>query len=542
MNASNAILNRRQLLRRAPALVALGAIFGGGVSCAPLRPLDPGAPTALPSPTAALAPMELPTTAPPTTSLLSSSVPSPTAAPAGSPSPAALSPTPSPTLRPSQPNVLVITIDTLRSDRIGAYGFGQAHTPTLDRLATEGVRFNRAICQLPQTNPSHTALLTGLYASTSGVKVHMVDKLRPGSQTMASVFAGAGYETAGIYSWVSFDPQFSGLNQGFQTYAGYVINRSLLFSDPRIEGLLALYREAKANLPVVKTVDVALGGSESVERSLDGRADVTTDAVLKWLAGRPENKPFFLWVHYFDPHYPYAPPSGYDNILGLNYQGKIDGSVDTIHAIEDGKLSLDNADRARLGELYQGEIAFADAQIGRLLDDLRRKNLEDDTITVVVADHGESFGEHGDWTHGLKVYETEIHVPLILRYPRRVAPGRAIPDPVQLIDVMPTLLDLTGIRAPKPVQGTSFVPLIAPTTASAPVDRAAFTELADEAFTSVVTRDWKLIRNNANGQLQLYHISQDEAERRNLAESEPSTARELNARLSALMKFSGVSR
>lgn len=441
---------------------------------------------------------------------------------------------------PRQPNVLLVTIDTLRADHLGAYGFHQAHTPALDQLAREGARFDHAVCQLPQTNASHAALMTGLYASTSGVKVHMVDKLRPGTPTLASVFARAGYQTAGLYSWVSLDPQFCGLDQGFQTYEGYVLNRSAIFSDPRLEQLAATYRQLKAQIPIVKTADVVLGQSDAIERSLDGRADVTNDAVFKWLEAHAGTAPFFLWVHYYDPHYPYAPPPGYDHLLGLDYRGSITGSVDTIHQIEAGQLSLSPDDVARLEELYQGEIAFVDAQFARLRAYLQKRGLEDDTILVVTGDHGESFGEHGDWTHGLKVYESEIRVPLLMRFPRKIPAGTVIAAPTQLIDLMPTLLELAGLAAPRTVQGTSFVPVLAGQSDGS--DRAAFTELADDAFLSVLTwGDWKLIRNSANGELQLYHLQSDEGEERNLIKDEATTARELDARLQDLMKLAGVS-
>jgi arylsulfatase A-like enzyme len=325
-----------------------------------------------------------------------------------------------------------------------------------------------------------------------------------------------------------------------------VINRSVLFSDPRLESLLAIYRDIKANVPVVRTIDVVSGGSESVEETLDGRADVTTAAVLDWMKQHlvTNTEPFFLWVHYFDPHYPYSPPPGFDHVFNLDYHGTIDGSVKTIHGItEDKTLVPTAADIARLEELYQGEIAYTDSQLARLLTELEARGLEDHTIIAVTGDHGESFGEHGDWTHGLEVYETEIHVPVLLRYPGLVPPGQVIAEPVQLVDIMPTLLDLTGIRPPRPVQGTSFLPLITPPTESKPAPaRAAFTELADESFNSIVTQEWKLIRNNANEEIQLYHISQDEAEKRNLAADQPAVARELNARLGDLMRISGVSK
>lgn len=497
---------RRSFLRRSAGVVVGAAIATLEAACGGKRPSVPSAST---------------TTAPTVTA-----VPSPTIVPAAA-------------LHPRQPNVILITVDTLRADRIGVYGFARAHTPTLDQFAREGVRFAKAICQLPQTNASHASLLTGLYASTNGVKVHMVDKLAPGSQTMATIFRANGYRTAGIYSWVSLDPQFCGLNQGFDTYAGYVLNRPLLLSDPRLEQLAAVYREVKAKLPVVKTADLVLGSSQQIEETVDGRADVTNQAVFQWLEAHATGDPFFLWIHYFDPHYPYAPPNGYDHVLGVSYNGKIDGSVQTIHEIESGKLTATNADRARLDELYQGEIAYTDAQLGRLFVELERRGLKDDTAIVIAADHGESFGEHGDWTHGLKVYETEIHVPLLIRYPARIPAGLEVAGPVQLIDVLPTLLDLTGLKASKQLQGASLLPLIQQPDANA--QRLAFTELADEAFVSMLTRDWKVIRNNANGELQLYHVSNDEAEQKNLAQAEASVARDLNARLQDVMKIAGVS-
>jgi arylsulfatase A-like enzyme len=434
-----------------------------------------------------------------------------------------------------------VTIDTLRADRLGAYGYARAHTPVLDRLAREGVRCDHAICQLPQTDPSHAALMTGLYASTNGVKVHMVDKLRPGTQTLAGVFQSAGYRTAGIYSWVSLDPQFCGLDQGFQTYRGYVVNRGAVFSNPALEQAAAAYRQVKAAVPIVQTVDQALGTSTDYEATMKGQADVTNPGAFAWLDAHAAGGPFFLWVHYFDPHYPYVPPAGYDHLLGLDYHGTIDGSVDTIHAIENGQLRPKPADLARLEELYQGEVAFADAQLGKLLGHLGQVGVADDTIVVVTGDHGESFGEHGDWTHGLKVFETEIRVPLLLHYRAGLPAGTVLTAPVQLIDVMPTLLGLTGLSAKQSIQGTSFLPLIDGTGNGE--TRAAFTELADESFVSVLTYgDWKLIRNDANGQLQLYNLNADEAEQRNLTTEQPQMTRELASRLNDLMQISGVSK
>jgi len=443
--------------------------------------------------------------------------------------------------RSRTPNVLLLTIDTLRADRLGAYGFASAHTPVLDQFARESVRFDHAICQLPQTNPSHAALMTGQYASTNGVKVHMIDKIRPDAQTMATIFQTAGYQTAGIYSWVSLDPPFCGLNRGFETYEGYVINRGAVFSNPGLEQLAASYRQLKDQVPILNTADVALGASEDYEATLDGRADVTNQAVFDWLDSHVGQGPFFLWVHYFDPHYPYAPPVGYDHILGLDYRGSIDGSLDTIHKLQLGQLTPNPADLARLEELYQGEIAFVDAQFGDLLDHLTALGVKDTTIIAVTGDHGESFGEHGDWTHGWKAYETEIRVPLILRYPPRLPAGLAVTAPVQLIDLLPTFQDLTDVKATQLIQGTSMLPVIASSATGS--TRVAFTEIADESFVSILTYgNWKMIRNDANGQLQLYNLAQDEAEQANQLNEDARLTAELTTRLLDLMKISGVSK
>ena len=538
------LLSRRRLLSRAATLgtVALVALLGSTAcrgSGGSTR--EQAFISTIPFPTSSAAGHASPVPGPDPTNLASATstpgaVPDPDPAPSGGTTAASLVTSP-----PRQPNVLLVTIDTLRADRIGSYGFTQAHTPVLDQLAREGVRFDHAICQLPQTDPSHATLMTGLYASTNGLKVHMVDRLRSGAQTAASIFQAAGYQTAGFYSWVSLDARFCGLDQGFQTYEGYVINRGAMPAKSADEQLAATYRELKAEVPIVATADLAIGASSDYNQTLDGRADVTNQAVFAWLDAHASQGPFFLWVHYFDPHVPYSPPVGYDHILGLDYQGSISGSFTTVGQIYWGKLKPTAADTARLEELYQGEIAFTDVQLGQLLDHLATLGIKDNTIITVTGDHGESFGEHGDWIHGLKVFESEIRVPLLMRYPARLPAGIKVTAPAQLIDVLPTFLDLTALTAKQPIQGTSLLPVINQNANG--TSRVAFTELANEAFVSVLTwGDWKMIRNDANDELQLYHLDGDEAEQRNLAGDEPRVTAELHARLLDLMKVSGVTR
>ncbi|HEX5416053.1 MAG TPA: sulfatase-like hydrolase/transferase [Chloroflexota bacterium] len=545
-------LSRRSVLRRTALLgtAALGVLLSSTacrgsaasghesafVSTKPLSP-SPSAVPPRPGPSLPYRAVEtpIPTTgaaaAPLTTGEATVTPPTPVAALATS---AVVAPAP-------QPNVLLVTIDTLRADRIGAYGFGPAHTPVLDQLAREGVRFDHAICQLPQTDPSHTAMMTGLYASTSGVRVHMTDKLRAGAQTAATIFQSAGYQTAGFYSWLSLDGRYCGLDQGFQTYEGYVFDDSKWTASSPNAPLAANFQDLRSQVSIVKTTDVNPGAYADYELVFDGRSDVTNQAVFAWLDSHAGLGPFFLWIHYFDCHVPYAPPAGYDHIWGLNYQGNIDGAFTTLGDLYSGKLQATPADIARIQELYQGEIAFVDAQLGQLLARLNGLGIKDQTIIAVTGDHGESFGEHGDWLHGLKVFESEIRVPLLLRYPSRLPAGTRVSAPAQHIDVLPTLLELSGLSAKQPIQGTSLLPVIGPDTDAS--SRVAFTELANEAFVSVLTwGDWKLIRNNANDQLQLYNLNLDESEQQNLAGDQLKITAELHARLLDLMKISGVSR
>lgn len=536
-------LSRRGFLQRT-GLLGAGAlgILLSSTGCRGSNASDHGEAFVSSKPLPALSPTADPSPAPATRLPYRSvaEVVSPTTLPATATAlPLAATPIPDPT--PSnQPNVLLVTIDTLRADRIGAYGFAMAHTPVLDQIAREGVRFDHAICQLPQTDPSHTALMTGLYASTSGVKVHMTDKLRQGAQTAAGIFQAAGYQTAGFYSWPSLDGQYCGLEQGYQTYEGYVFDSSKWSASSPNAPLSASYPDLKSQVSIARTTDISIASYPNYELVFDGRSDVTNQAVFAWLDAHVGQGPFFLWVHYFDCHVPYTPPVGYDHLWGLDYQGTIDGAFTTLGDLYDGKRQATPADIVRIQELYQGEIAFADAQLGQLLAHLNGLGAKDNTIITVTGDHGESFGEHGDWLHGLKVFESEIHVPLLLRYPGHLPAGVNVVAPIQHIDVLPTLLELTGLSAKESLQGTSLLPIISPDADAS--SRVAFTELANEAFVSVLSwGDWKLIRNNANDQVQLYNLNLDETEQQNLAGDELKITAELHARLLDLMKVSGVS-
>ncbi len=297
-------------------------------------------------------------------------------------------------ITPRAMNVLLVTLDTTRADRIGAYGLAGAGTPNLDRLAAEGALFTHATSAAPITLPSHSSMFTGRFPPAHGVRDNGGFFLDPDQQTLAETLSAAGFETGGFVGAYVLDSKW-GVDQGFRKY----------FDDFD----LSKYRA------------ISLG---AIQRP----GNEVVDETLKWL-DTVGPSPFFAWVHLYDAHTPYEPPEPF---------------------------------RSRFGDRpYQGEISFSDEQVGRLISHLSDKNLLEKTLIVVVGDHGESLGDHGEDGHGFFVYESVMRVPLIVRTPYSLTRGRRIADPVRTVDIMPTVLDLLGVgdRLP-PMDGVSLVPLL----------------------------------------------------------------------------------
>jgi choline-sulfatase len=279
------------------------------------------------------------------------------------------------------PNVVLVTIDTQRADRIGCYGYARAVTPTLDGLASRGVRFETAVAHSPLTAPSHASILTGLTPLGHGVRDNGAYVLPDSVRSVAEDFRHAGYRTGGFISGFPLKRRF-GFDRGFDTY----------------DDQLPRGKDARRTAYVERT------------------ADRTTDAALRWLEtasapGSPR-KPFFLWVHYFDPHAPYEAPA--EAMAGA-------------------------------ASPYDGEVAFVDAQLGRLLRRVEERK-DEPTLVLVTADHGESLGEHGEDTHGIFVYDSTLRVPFLLAGPG-VPAGGVSRTVARGIDVAPTLLDYAGLAA-----------------------------------------------------------------------------------------------
>jgi arylsulfatase A-like enzyme/Flp pilus assembly protein TadD len=377
--------------------------------------------------------------------------------------------------RPNRPplNVVLITIDTLRADHLGCYGYKQIKTPNIDALAAEGARFERAFAVVPVTLPSHTSILTGTYPMLSGMHDFSGNKLNPQQPTLATVLKEAGYATGAVVASAVLDSRF-GLNQGFDFYYDH-------FDFNRLD---------EANL-------------DEMERPGNLVADVTLD----WLAKNSQKK-FFLWMHLYDPHFPYHPPEPFN--------------------------------REYSSHPYDGEIAFADEQVGRLIKFLREKKLYDRTIIVLCGDHGESLGEHGEKTHGFFIYNATMHVPLIVRLP---APTKTIviTDSASLVDVMPTVLNAMGIDIPAETQGHSLMGEIRGERGGRD---AADRVLYGETFLPRIHFNWSELRGSENVKYhfidapkpELYDLAQDPGELHNLFIEKSAVAAEMRAKLASLIQ------
>ncbi len=363
---------------------------------------------------------------------------------------------------PGAPSVLLVTLDTTRADRLGCYGYAPARTPNLDALAASGVRFERAYSHVPLTLPSHSNLMSGVLPLGTGLHVNFQGAVHPDVPLLAEMFAASGYRTgAFLAAWV-LNSEF-GLNRGFQVYDDLAPNSKDL--------------------------------GEQVERT----ADEVTDAALAWLSQAPE-APFFAWVHYFDAHDPYSPPSGF----------------------QDAETP------------YDGELAFLDSQLGRILAWLDAHGRRESTLVVVAGDHGEGLGDHEEATHGIFIYDSTMHVPLIMSWPGNID-AHTVSSPVGLIDIHPTIVELCGGTSSTLVDGSSLVTALRGGP-FAPAPLYAESEYSLRSFgwaplSSLRTKDWVYIEAPRP---ELYDTATDPGELTDLSESEVNKRQSLRGALHEL--------
>jgi arylsulfatase A-like enzyme/Tfp pilus assembly protein PilF len=368
-------------------------------------------------------------------------------------------------------NVVLITIDTLRADRLSSFG-SQVETPNLDRLAADGVLFTNASTTVPFTFPAHSSIMTGTYPPFHGVRENVGYYLDDENITLAERMSETGRQTAGFVSAFVLDSRW-GIGRGFDHY----------FDD------FDLAAFETANLGSVQRP-----GSETIE------------AAVGWLdKGEQQagpDMPFFLWLHLFDPHDPYTPPEPY---------------------------------RSRYpGQPYDAEVAYTDELVGDFLDDLDRRGLLERTLIVLTADHGEGLGDHGERSHGYFVYDSTVHVPLIVRFPGSVLAGRRIDVPVSHVDIVPTILEMTGQHIPERLQGRSLLAVLENTHEDVDIDDLGPSVYA-ESFYPLLHYGWAPLRTLRSRNYkyieapdpELFDLTADPTERNNLTSSDERTARRM---------------
>jgi arylsulfatase A-like enzyme/Tfp pilus assembly protein PilF len=358
----------------------------------------------------------------------------------------------------SHPNILLVTLDTVRADRIGAYGYKLAVTPNLDRLAREGVLFTDATTHSPLTAPAHAALLTGHYPTRLGVKDNASTPLPDSALTLAEMLQRAGYRTGAFIGAFVLDRPY-GFAQGFEAF------------DAAFEGFR----------PELK---------QQAQRTAE---EVITPAIA-WITSMPAGSSFFAWVHLYDAHAPYAAPAP----VGDQFKGRP----------------------------YDGEIAYVDRVVGRLLATLSESGAVDRTLVIAIGDHGEALGDHGEDEHGMFLYEPVLRIPWIVRLPKSERGGSTVTEQVRAIDLTPTVLDLAGVEGGTRFDGESVAPVMRGRVRRDPPASYADTHFPQLHF------GWSMIRSQRVGEWkyidapkpELYDLRTDRAERHNRLSNRASVA------------------
>jgi arylsulfatase A-like enzyme/Tfp pilus assembly protein PilF len=377
-----------------------------------------------------------------------------------------------------RPNVVLITLDTTRADHLGCYGDADARTPAIDALAQSGVLFSQAATPAPLTQPAHSSIMTGLYPAYHGVRLNGVTALGQGQTTLAKVFSERGYQTGAFIGAFVLDGRW-GLNEGFSVY------------------------DDKFDMGKFKHLDLA-----GVQRP----GNEVMDAALGWLDAQ-KGRPFFAWIHLYDPHVPYDPPEPFKTEFG----------------------------RRGPAGLYDGEIAFADQQVGRLTSWLASRGLDQHTVVVIVGDHGEALGSHGEGTHGYFVYDYAIHVPFIVATPFEQLRGVRVDSQVSLVDVFPTVLALAAIDSKAKVHGRSLVPLMLREGKPEEVDALS------ESMTASLQYGWSPLRSLRSGRYkfieaprpELYDLATDPGEATNVIAQHRATADAMSRALRQMDEAAG---
>jgi arylsulfatase A-like enzyme len=435
---------------------------------------------------------------------------------------------PEPTVSPAKgPSILLFTIDTLRADAVGIYGAQDAHTPNLDALGRDGAVFREAVSHSFLTNPSHTTILTGLLPKTHGSTANG-SQIRDEIETVAEVLEAQGYATAAFIGGYTVTEGSSGLPSRFQYY-----DDEMTYGEGKLPNALK-------RLVLLRAID-NLRGLPWVGRSMYRPAEYTVQRAIDWLT-EPRDRPVFLWVHSYDPHLPYRPPS--QHVHGdAQYAGGVTGDWYKLTPGEKARVIESPVDLQRMKDLYNAEISYADHELGRLRGAISA-NVKGDVLTIVTSDHGENMGERSSYW-GRDLHDSTIMVPLIMAGPG-VPASRTVTEQVRLVDLVPTTLELTGLPPLPNLDGESLVPLMQGTNMTVPGPALSYAYSHTLRYTrpaiSVREAGWKLIRHDtgwgdadvleyAGQSFELFSLYEDPDEERNRYDAEPVRAQALATHL-----------
>jgi arylsulfatase A-like enzyme len=393
-------------------------------------------------------------------------------------------------------NVLLISIDTLRADHVGCYGYPRNTTPNIDAFRRDAVLFEQAIAHAPSTLPSHVSIFTSLLPTHHGASVARSTGVDPGAPTITEILRDAGYQTASFNGGIQLDPLY-GLGRGFDTY---------------------------------ESARPSVASSEVLVDPVD-RFDHAVARAMEWIGGR--RAPFFLFLHTYEIHHPYTPDPDRLELFDAGYAGSLPAhvSVELLTRINTREIQVDAADLAHVVAAYDAELSSVDAAFGRLVEFLRQEGLYDDMLVVVTSDHGEEFGEHGSvgW-HSHSLYDELLRVPLLVKLPGSRGAGQSIAAQVRGIDLAPTILEELGLPVPTSFDGGSLVPAIEG-RGNPPEHAVSQKDVGvPEDAASIRTLEWKW------NQGRLFHLMSDERETTDVSEANRSTAEGLSRALDGILK------
>lgn len=459
---------------------------------------------------------------------------------------------------PTPPNILLIVMDTARAMSFSCYGYGKATTPNIDAIAREGTLFEHAISPAPWTIPSHASLFTGLYP-TEHQTTSKNPNLAPEHLTIARMLKDRGYRTAGFTNNPFISPK-RGFAKGFEHFEEiYLGNDNRFFKEGTFD-IQAFHHNAKekglhhyvdlcrhllTSGSIVKNLVnlyiVTLRGNPVALYFGDDGAARTNRRVMEWI-GSSGDRPFFIFVNYMECHTPYQPPFSYRDKKMMLWRDLMISQDSNAYCF--GQQSITPSQFTRLCELYDLELKYLDAQVGALCRFLQDSGLLDDTLLIITSDHGENIGEHRLFGHILSLYNTVLHVPLVVRYPGVFGAGARVPGLVQTHDIFKTIADITGVAG---IRGYSL--LDAPTPSREIyselygldhiIDLAAMQERYphldmksfDFGMRCIIGDEYKFIRRTDGSSRELYHYRDDYRETDDLSAALPQKCRTLEERL-----------